>query len=148
VQSDLFVSMPKLKTHHWAGMTASMKNLFGTVPVAVYGWLKNLLHARGIELLIIELAATIRPRLAIVDAVARMEGDGPIKGARSAVSRWDGSCRRGYRPMPNGRRRPAQDAAAPVRGVEVPWERDERRVEQRAELPEKHYKVFDPIPPI
>ena len=32
LQSDFIVSMPKLKTHHWAGMTASMKNLFGTVP--------------------------------------------------------------------------------------------------------------------
>jgi len=33
--ADLIVSMPKLKTHHWAGMTASMKNLFGVVPGAV-----------------------------------------------------------------------------------------------------------------
>jgi len=37
LRADLIVSMPKLKTHHWAGMTASMKNLFGTVPGAVYG---------------------------------------------------------------------------------------------------------------
>ncbi len=32
LQADLVVSMPKLKTHHWAGMTGSMKNLFGVVP--------------------------------------------------------------------------------------------------------------------
>ena len=37
LRADLVVSMPKLKTHHWAGMTCSMKNLFGTVPGAVYG---------------------------------------------------------------------------------------------------------------
>ena len=42
LQSDFIVSMPKLKTHHWAGITASMKNLFGTVPGAVYGWPKNI----------------------------------------------------------------------------------------------------------
>ena len=30
--ADLLVSMPKMKTHHWAGATLSMKNLFGTVP--------------------------------------------------------------------------------------------------------------------
>ena len=41
LQSDFIISMPKLKTHHWAGMTCSMKNLFGTVPGAVYGWPKN-----------------------------------------------------------------------------------------------------------
>jgi uncharacterized protein (DUF362 family) len=80
LRADLIVSMPKLKTHHWAGMTASMKNLFGTVPGAVYGWPKNLLHARGIEQSIIDLTATIRPQLAIVDAIVGMEGDGPIMG--------------------------------------------------------------------
>ena len=30
MDAGLFVSMPKLKTHHWAGVTLSMKNLFGT----------------------------------------------------------------------------------------------------------------------
>ena len=35
LQSDYIVSMPKLKTHHFAGLTASMKNLFGTVPGSV-----------------------------------------------------------------------------------------------------------------
>ena len=49
LQSDFIVSMPKLKTHHWAGMTASMKNLFGAVPGAVYGWPKNILHVHGID---------------------------------------------------------------------------------------------------
>jgi len=80
LDSDFIVSMPKLKTHHWAGMTASMKNLFGAVPGAVYGWPKNLLHFRGIEQSIIDLTATIKPHLAIVDGIVGMEGDGPIMG--------------------------------------------------------------------
>jgi uncharacterized protein (DUF362 family) len=80
LQSDFIVSMPKLKTHHWAGLTASMKNLFGAAPGAVYGWPKNLLHFRGIENSIVDLTATIRPHLTIVDAVVAMEGDGPIMG--------------------------------------------------------------------
>src|ERR1700730_15975891 len=29
---DLLVSMPKLKTHHWAGVTLSLKHMFGVVP--------------------------------------------------------------------------------------------------------------------
>jgi uncharacterized protein (DUF362 family) len=85
LQSDFVVSMPKLKTHHWAGMTASMKNLFGVVPGAVYGWPKNLLHFRGIEQSIIDLTATVRPALTIVDAVVAMEGDGPIMGRPRAM---------------------------------------------------------------
>ena len=80
LESDFVISMPKLKTHHWAGITCSMKNLFGTVPGAVYGWPKNPLHVHGIPDSILDLTATIRPHLAIVDAVTAMEGDGPIMG--------------------------------------------------------------------
>jgi uncharacterized protein (DUF362 family) len=80
LSSDFIVSMPKLKTHHWAGMTGSMKNFFGAVPGAVYGWPKNILHVHGIEASILDLNATIQPHLAILDAVTAMEGDGPIMG--------------------------------------------------------------------
>jgi uncharacterized protein (DUF362 family) len=85
IEADLIVSLPKLKTHHWAGMTCSMKNLFGVVPGAVYGWPKNLLHFRGISASILDLNATVQPRLAIVDAVVGMEGDGPIMGRPKTV---------------------------------------------------------------
>jgi uncharacterized protein (DUF362 family) len=80
LRSDFVVSMPKLKTHHWAGMTAGMKNLFGVVPGAVYGWPKNPLHLWGIPNAVLDLTATIQPSLTIVDAVTAMEGDGPIMG--------------------------------------------------------------------
>ena len=80
LKSDMVVSMAKLKTHHWAGMTAAMKNLFGIVPGAIYGWPKNPLHFSGIDQSILDLNATIRPGFAIVDAVVAMEGDGPIMG--------------------------------------------------------------------
>lgn len=80
LKADIIVSMPKLKTHHWAAMTASLKNFFGVVPGAVYGWPKNFLHFHGIDNSILDLAATIRPHFSIVDAVTAMEGDGPIMG--------------------------------------------------------------------
>ncbi len=80
VGADLIVSMPKLKTHHWAVLTCGMKNLFGTVPGAVYGWPKNVLHVAGIDNAILDLAATIRPHFTIVDGIVGMEGDGPIMG--------------------------------------------------------------------
>jgi uncharacterized protein (DUF362 family) len=50
------------------------------VPGAVYGWPKNILHTHGIDNSIVDLNATIRPHLTIVDAVTAMEGDGPIMG--------------------------------------------------------------------
>ena len=80
VQTDVFISLPKLKTHHWAGATLSLKNLFGTLPGICYGWPKNELHWRGIPHSIIDIALTNTPHLAIVDGIIGMEGDGPLNG--------------------------------------------------------------------
>jgi uncharacterized protein (DUF362 family) len=78
--ADVFISLPKLKTHHWAGTTLSLKNLFGTLPGICYGWPKNELHWRGIPNSIIDIALTQTPHLAIVDGIIGMEGDGPLNG--------------------------------------------------------------------
>src|SRR5579862_7420719 len=77
---DFFVSMPKLKTHHWAGVTLAMKNLFGIVPGSCYGWPKNALHWAGIDRSILDINACVRPDFAIVDGIVAMEGNGPIQG--------------------------------------------------------------------
>jgi uncharacterized protein (DUF362 family) len=79
--ADLLVSMPKLKTHHWAGVTLSMKNMFGIVPGAIYGWPKNVLHWAGIDESIVDINAALpMPQFAIVDGIVGMEGNGPIQG--------------------------------------------------------------------
>ena len=80
VQTDVLISLPKLKTHHWAGATLSLKNLFGTLPGTCYGWPKNELHWRGIPNSIVDIALTNTPHLAIVDGIVGMEGDGPLNG--------------------------------------------------------------------
>jgi uncharacterized protein (DUF362 family) len=82
--ADLVVSMAKLKTHHWAGVTLSMKNMFGIVPGACYGWPKNVLHWAGIDRAILDLNAAARPDFAIVDGIVGMEGNGPIQGQSKA----------------------------------------------------------------
>jgi uncharacterized protein (DUF362 family) len=143
-EADLVVSMPKLKTHHWAGITCSMKNFFGVVPGAVYGWPKNLLHIRGIDASILDLVATVRPALTIVDAIVGMEGDGPIMGTARPV---------GFLAM--GRDLPAVDATcARVIGIdpeEVVYldaaghflgNVRERRIEQRGENPARYRTEF------
>ncbi len=79
--ADVLISLPKLKTHHWAGATLSLKNLFGTLPGIYYGWPKNELHWRGIHNSIVDIALTRTPELAIVDGIVGMEGDGPLNGA-------------------------------------------------------------------
>jgi hypothetical protein len=41
-RADLIVSIPKMKTHHFAGVTLAMKNYFGVLPGTYYGWPKIL----------------------------------------------------------------------------------------------------------
>ncbi len=78
--ADVVISMPKMKTHHWAGVTLSLKNCFGCVPGRVYGWPKNALHWAGLDGAIVDVAAAVRPDYAIVDGIVGMEGNGPISG--------------------------------------------------------------------
>lgn len=83
--ADLIVSLAKMKTHHWAGATLSMKNLFGLVPGSVYGWPKNKLHYIGIPESIVALNRKFRNTFAIVDGIVGMEGNGPIQGTPKAA---------------------------------------------------------------
>ena len=45
-----------------------------------YGWPKNVLHQEGIPQSILDINATLKPHLAIIDGITGMEGDGPIMG--------------------------------------------------------------------
>ncbi|MDY3553997.1 DUF362 domain-containing protein [Gemmata sp. JC717] len=78
--ADVLVSLPKLKMHHWAGVTLSLKNLFGTLPGICYGWPKNELHWRGIPQSIVDISCTHPAHLSIIDGIIGMEGDGPLHG--------------------------------------------------------------------
>jgi uncharacterized protein (DUF362 family) len=103
---DWIVSMPKMKTHHWLGVTLSMKNLFGLMPGIVYGWPKNVFHWAGLEQSVLDINATVKPHLAIVDGIVGMEGDGPIMGTPVGV-------------LVMGRDLPAVDAtAARIMGID------------------------------
>ena len=146
-EADLVVSMPKLKTHHWAGMTCGMKNLFGVVPGAIYGWPKNFLHIHGIPESILDLNATIRPGLTIVDAVVGMEGDGPIMGRPRPLGfiamgadtvAVDATCARviGFEPS----RLPYLETASRFLG-----NIDTRKIEQRGENIERYATRFEVV---
>jgi uncharacterized protein (DUF362 family) len=73
--------MPKVKTHHWAGVSLSLKNMFGIVPGMKYGWPKNLLHWSGIHESILDICATVPIHFVIADGITAMEGNGPLQGS-------------------------------------------------------------------
>jgi len=109
LEADFLVSMPKIKAHHWSGVTLSMKNMFGVVPGARYGWPKNILHWKGIQESILDLCATVPIHFVIADGIVAMEGNGPLNGTPRALGKIvlsddpvaaDATCARlmGFRP--------------------------------------------------
>jgi uncharacterized protein (DUF362 family) len=87
LESDFVVSMPKVKAHHWSGVTLSMKNMFGVVPGTKYGWPKNILHWKGIHESILDICATVPVHFVIADAIVAMEGNGPLNGNPRCLNR-------------------------------------------------------------
>lgn len=78
---DALINFCKLKTHGMMGMTAAVKNLFGTVP----GAMKPEYHFRfsrreDFAKMLTDLPCYFQPRLHLVDAVTAMEGNGPGSG--------------------------------------------------------------------
>ncbi len=87
LQSDFVVSMPKVKAHHWSGITLSMKNMFGVVPGAKYGWPKKIPHWKGILESTLDICATVPVHFVIADAIMAMEGNGPLNGTPRPLNR-------------------------------------------------------------
>lgn len=84
--ADAIIDVCKLKTHGMMGMSCAVKNLFGVIP----GTLKPEYHFRypnpdDFADMLVDLAAFVRPRLSICDAVIAMEGNGPTAGTPRAV---------------------------------------------------------------
>jgi uncharacterized protein (DUF362 family)/NAD-dependent dihydropyrimidine dehydrogenase PreA subunit len=81
LDADGLVTLPKLKTHALTRMTGAVKNQFGCVP----GMLKGEFHMRMPDVdrfaqMLVDLNRLIRPRLAVMDGVIGMEGNGPRGG--------------------------------------------------------------------
>lgn len=134
-EADLVVSMPKLKTHHWAGLTVSLKNMYGVLPGVMYGWPKNVLHHAGIPETICDINASLGKTIAIVDGIVCMEGDGPIMGTPKPLglvaiganpTAVDATCARvmGLEPKRVGYLRLTAGSLGPI---------DERRIVERGE---------------
>ena len=80
-EADAIMDFCKLKSHGMLGMSAAVKNLFGTIP----GLKKPEVHYKfqndaEFADMLVDLNEYFKPRLAICDAVVGMEGNGPTAG--------------------------------------------------------------------
>ena len=78
---DAVINCAKLKTHGMLGITGAVKNQFGIIP----GLMKPEYHSLYPEVqdfcdMLIDLNEYLKPRLAIIDGVIGMEGNGPTAG--------------------------------------------------------------------
>lgn len=79
--ADKVISLAKMKTHTFMGITGAAKNMFGLV----VGMQKAQFHLRmqgrpEFAAMLIDLAGLVKPVLSVVDGVTGMEGNGPRNG--------------------------------------------------------------------
>ncbi len=84
LDADVIVDVSKLKTHALTGMSAAVKNMFGTIP----GIVKFEMHSRypdygDFSEMLVDLCEFLCRRasfISVTDAVVAMEGNGPTNG--------------------------------------------------------------------
>jgi uncharacterized protein (DUF362 family) len=81
VEADVLINVPIVKTHSLCLATLGMKNLMGVV-----GGARERFH-QGIEATLSDLAAFLKPKLVVMDAIRVLTGNGPQGGALSDVKR-------------------------------------------------------------
>ena len=78
---EVFISLPKLKTHGQMTFTGALKNQYGCIPGALKSqWHFRLQQPEWLASLILDVNRVARPALTIIDAVIGMEGQGPTSG--------------------------------------------------------------------
>ena len=76
VETDLFINLPKLKTHFEVGMSVCLKNLMG----CLIGQENKKKTHQNLAENILRINQSVKPHLHIVDAMVAMEGLGPTRG--------------------------------------------------------------------
>jgi len=88
LDADIFISVPKLKTHMLAGMTCCLKNPFGLIPGNAKARMHALTgHVKRLTEFFVDLYRWRIPDLNIVDGILAMEGDGPTVGTPREVGK-------------------------------------------------------------
>ncbi len=83
-RADKIISIPVLKTHHIVHVTGSLKNLMGVPPISIYGGGTEAVGRYRLHYVpggppssFLDMADTLRPHLASLDASLGVEGQGP-----------------------------------------------------------------------
>jgi uncharacterized protein (DUF362 family) len=76
MEAELVVVIPKIKTHKYATMTCSLKNMYGMIPES-----RRVIYHRWLSQAITDINMVFKDRLiTLVDGLTAMEGNGPVYG--------------------------------------------------------------------
>lgn len=75
LESDVFITLPTLKTHATTVFTGSLKNQWGCVPRC-----DRLIWHKYLSELLCDIAELVPPAMSIMDGIVGMQGRGPING--------------------------------------------------------------------
>jgi uncharacterized protein (DUF362 family) len=73
---EVLIGVTKLKTHHQAGVSGALKNMFGAIPDDY----KRRFHRGDLDKALVDINSIRKPDFTIVDAFPAMEGVGPRHG--------------------------------------------------------------------
>lgn len=76
VLESFVISAAKMKTRKEAGVTLSLKNMFGLLPKR----LKLKYHFKDLDRVIVEVNTIVKPSLSVIDGFIALEGPGPVEG--------------------------------------------------------------------
>jgi len=81
LEADVFINLPKLKTHSLCTYTGAVKNLYGCIPVG----LRRQYHGEYLPIeefcqMCADIYSAAPPNLNILDGIMAMEGEGPGNG--------------------------------------------------------------------
>ncbi len=78
LETDVFISVPKFKTHSLMTLTGAVKNVFGIVPgLSKTQCHKMAPHPVPFAKLLVDIYSYSPPHLTIMDGITAMEGEGP-----------------------------------------------------------------------
>jgi len=80
LDTDVVISLPKLKTHELTFLTGAVKNFFGCVPSSDRFRAHALAREEKFAQAVVDIYSVCRPSFALMDAIVAMEGEGPSVG--------------------------------------------------------------------
>jgi uncharacterized protein (DUF362 family)/NAD-dependent dihydropyrimidine dehydrogenase PreA subunit len=86
-ETDVLITLPKLKTHGMMYFTGAVKNQFGCVPGTQKAlWHARMNNSRNFAKMLLDLNRLVQTRFAIMDGIVAMEGNGPKSGTPRALN--------------------------------------------------------------